>query len=215
MILHLEYKLPLKKWQARLENEKNVVAERKNQIQADMKSKLGLLLDVPKAGCGNTNDGNTARRFFENVEIVAEITGVEAKLIRRFKIVIEVITSGYSIDTEQFSSYAMETARMHVSPTVHKILMHGKSVIEHALLPIGLLSEEASEARNEHFRSYRQNFTRKFSRTVCNRDILNRLLLSSDPFLSSCRKNTSRRSKPFSRETVAMLTVEDVGGVRE
>lgn len=53
----------------------------------------------------------------------------------------------------------MDTAKLYVqlypwypmTPTVHKILIHGATVIENALLPIGQLSEEAAEARNKHF----------------------------------------------------------------
>jgi hypothetical protein len=67
---------------------------------------------------------------------------------------------------------------------MHKILIHGAIVIENALLPIGQLSEETAEARNKYFRLYRQNFARKFSRVPCNLDIINRLLLSSDPVIT-------------------------------
>ena len=49
-----------------------------------------------------------------------------------------------------------------MTPTMHKILIHGAIVIENALLPIGQLSEEAAEASNKYFRLYRQNFARKF-----------------------------------------------------
>jgi hypothetical protein len=65
-----------------------------------------------------------------------------------------------------------------MSPTIRKIIEYGATVIEHALLPIGQLSEEAAKARNKHFRMYRQNFTRKFSRETCNRDVLNKFLLA-------------------------------------
>lgn len=44
-------------------------------------------------------------------------------------------------------------------------------IIQNALLPIGQLSEEAAEARNKHFRLYRENYARKFSRKECNVDI--------------------------------------------
>lgn len=35
------------------------------------------MVDAPKQGYGNTNDGNTARTFFnpKNLDVVAEITG--------------------------------------------------------------------------------------------------------------------------------------------
>lgn len=95
-----------------------------------------------------------------------------------------------------------------MSPTMHKILRHGATVIDHAILPIGQLSEEAAEARNKHFRIYRQNFSRKFSREDCNKDVLNRLLLTSDPFLSSARRRQRKKSKPFTTEALGLLLLE-------
>lgn len=92
-----------------------------------------------------------------------------------------------------------------MSPTVHKVLMHGAQVISDAILPIGQLSEEAAEARNKHFRKYRVDFARKFSRIDCNRDVLNRLLLTSDPMISCNNKNEKRKSRPFSKEALRIL----------
>lgn len=132
------------------------------------------------------------------------------------------ITSGHHIDVEKFQTFTDETARLYVNlygwhpmtPTMHKILVHGATVIRNAILPIGQLSEEAAEARNKHFRMYRTKFTRKFNRTICNRDVLNRLLLTSDPFMSCSRKQTRKKSKPFSSETLALLLPESPGGGR-
>lgn len=83
--------------------------------------------------------------------------------------------------------------------------MHGAVVIEKALLPIGLLSEEAAECRNKHLRQYRQNFARKFSREECNLDVINRLLLTSDPLISSMRPTPKKQTCPFSPEAKQML----------
>ncbi|KAJ8731163.1 hypothetical protein PYW07_004327 [Mythimna separata] len=73
--------------------------------------------------------------------------------------------------------------------------------MEKALLPIGLLSEEAAEARNKHFRMYRYNFARQFSRIDCNADVMNRLLLSSDPLLTSLRLKPKKRKQSPSPES--------------
>lgn len=116
-------------------------------------------------------------------------------LIKRLNVILEVISSGHNIDTDKFDTFAHDTAKMYInlyswypmSPTMHKVLMHGAAVISHALFPIGQLSKEAAEARNKHFRQYRQNFSRKFSRIDCNTDVINRLLLTSDPYKRSCR----------------------------
>ena len=56
---------------------------------------------------------------------------------------------------EKYDKYALDTTRLYVelypwhpmTPTMHKILLHGAVIIKHALLHIGQLSEEAAEAR--------------------------------------------------------------------
>jgi hypothetical protein len=132
------------------------VKKRKLEIQEEFRTKMGLLVDVPNPGCGNTNDGNTSRRFFADPELAGSITGIDVNLIYRFKVILEVISSGHRINTEKYSKYATDTAEMYVRlypwhpmiPTMHNILMHGAIVIENTQLPIGQLSEEAAEARN-------------------------------------------------------------------
>lgn len=213
-ILHLAYKLEVKKYRERkTEAEKNIEKEAKLRIQKEFREKTGLLVDMPKANFGNTNDGNTSRRFFEDPKLASDITRIDYNLIYRLKVILEVISSGYPIDHEKYEKYAEDTVRLYKSlydwhpmtPTMHKILRHGSIVIKNALLPIGQLSEEAAEARNKHFRNYRQNYARKFSREACNRDILNRLLLSSDPLISSMRNSRKSNMKSFSPETIAMF----------
>ena len=96
--LHLSYKLTTEKWQARREEDKKNVKIRKEEIQTQFRIKLGLIVDRAKPGYGSSNDGNTARRFFQNAAISAEITGVDEKLIHRFHIILQVISSGFDID---------------------------------------------------------------------------------------------------------------------
>jgi hypothetical protein len=143
-LLHLAYKIPLQKWQARSADEKQSVKDTKAKIQKAFKSELGLLVEFPRQGFGSTNDGNTSRRFFENPDVSSRITGVNLDLTKRLKLVLEFFSSGHTIDTEKFSEYALETAKLYVAlyawhpmtPTMHKILVHGSSIIKHALLPL-------------------------------------------------------------------------------
>lgn len=214
-ILHLSYKLPVKKYRERkTDEEKQMELTKKKEIQTRFRNEIGLLVDMPKANFGNTNDGNTSRRFFEDPKLASDITGIDYELIYRLKVILETISSGYEIDLEKYEKYAEETAGLYVklypwhpmTPTLHKILVHGSEIIKSALLPIGQLSEEAAEARNKHFRTYRQDYARKFSRESCNRDILNRLLLSSDPFLSASRViKKKKKMSSFLPETLNML----------
>ncbi|XP_055842460.1 uncharacterized protein LOC129909398, partial [Episyrphus balteatus] len=48
-------------------------------------------------------------------------------------------------------------------------------------------------------------FARKFSRTQCNQDVLNRLLLTSDPLLSSNHQRKRSKSQPFLTETIELF----------
>ncbi|KDR19596.1 hypothetical protein L798_06129, partial [Zootermopsis nevadensis] len=101
------------------------------------RSQLSLLVDQPRqGGSGTSNDGNTARRFFENPEVSANITGINEDLIRRFSIILCTLSCGCSVNVEAFDKYAMETANLYVNlypwyympASVHKILIHGGKI---------------------------------------------------------------------------------------
>ena len=69
-------------------------------------------------------------------------------LLKRFGTILHAINSSNDVDAEKFRKFAEETARIVVqkysfwtmSPTVHKVLLHGKEIILHNILPVGLLS---------------------------------------------------------------------------
>lgn len=118
-----------------------------------------------------TNNGNTSRRFFRNPIITAEITQIDKVLIKRLNVILVIICCNFAIDAEKFGIYARETANLAVSSytwynmpfTVHKILIHGKEIIESAALPINSLSEKAQESRNKDYNKYyRIHHTRNF-----------------------------------------------------
>lgn len=112
-LLHLSYKLPFKKWQARGEEHKKIVNIQKKLIQAKFRSQLDLLVDKPKPGFGATN-GNTTRRFFDNADFSANITGIAIEIIKRFHIVLQTISTGFKINQEKFRIYIWETAQMFI-----------------------------------------------------------------------------------------------------
>lgn len=55
--------------------------DHKRIIQKEFRSKLELTID-PKLGYGNINDGNIARRFFENSAVSTSITELYGCLIK-------------------------------------------------------------------------------------------------------------------------------------
>ena len=74
-LLHIAYRLDFKQWAARSNEHKEMLQNRKKNIQNKFKEELNLLIDIVKQGSGTTNDGNTARKFFEFPNKTAAITG--------------------------------------------------------------------------------------------------------------------------------------------
>jgi len=211
-VLHLSYNLPFKAWRT-----SNLTAEIKQEtkkyIQDQFKRRLGLLVDIVKQGTGTTNCGNTSRRFFQNYSVTAEITKIDENLIKRLATILEVICCNYIIDADKFHDYALQTAQMAVDlypwynlpATVHKILVHGKEIIENYALPIGSLSEEAQESRNKDYRFFRSHNSRKFSRIATNEDVFHMFLISSDPYISHLRPEPKAKNVFLSDEANLLL----------
>ena len=119
----------------------------------------------------------------------------------------------------KFKDFARKTAEKYVelydwfymSSTVHKLLIHGADIIEkNDIVPIGTLLEEASESRNKDFRRFREHHSRKISRQDSNHDILNMLVVSSDPFLSAQRpKLDAKRKQSFFAETLDLIQFQE------
>ena len=203
-LLHIAYKIDVKSWQLKGDDMKEKVKDKKASIQEAFRRETGLLLDVVKQGSGNTNTGNTARRFFADPETTARLTGLDVNLIRKIAVILQCISSGEKINMEKFKLYCDETADLYVQlyswyympASLHKLLIHGWQIAEHlSIVPIGFLSEEASEARNKDFRKYRESHSRKRSSLATNEDILHNLLLSSDPLITSLRPTMNKKSK--------------------
>lgn len=190
---------------------------RKRKIQQALKNKIGILVDVVKPGSGTTNSGNTARRFFDkrNRSIIAKTLDIDAKLISRLSTILEVISSNKNIKTDRFKEYCDKTADKWVefypwkfmTPTVHKVLIHGSSIIESLGSNIGSLSEEAQEANNKIFRACKDRHSRTISAEANNQDIMRYLLVGSDPYISTIRnsikKDVPKKSKKSKRHSTA------------
>lgn len=109
------------------------------------------------------------------------------------------------IDLDKFHDICLETAKIWVlnyqnqkmTPTVHKVLIHGAEIMANSVLPVGILSEEAAESRNKFYRNDRLNHARKTSRIDTITDLFHRQLDTSDPLISSQRLSERiNRHKP-------------------
>ena len=95
--------------------------------------------------------------------------------------------------------------------SVHKILIHGESIINHfAVLPIGQLSEDAQESRNKDYKNFRLHHARKCSRSATNEDVFHTLLYTSDPYITSIRKPYSKNIKELDEESLLLLKVNQL-----
>lgn len=178
---------------------------------------MSLSVDIPKPGYGTTNDGNTASRFFEQHSLASSATGIEEELIVRLKTILQCISSGYAVNYKAFSNYARDTAQKYVDlypwypmpSSLHKLLIHGAEIIKSCSIPIGVMSEEALEARNKDLRKYREHNTRKTSRKDTMQDLIHSLLFSSDPVISSISKDNRRifkNTESLSRDVLNLLS---------
>ena len=87
-ILHIGYRMRLKRWMVKGIENKNIYKEEKKRICMELKNELGLNVDCPAQGSGTNNNGNTAGRFFANVEKVSRITQVYARLIHQLSVLL-------------------------------------------------------------------------------------------------------------------------------
>ncbi|OXU25246.1 hypothetical protein TSAR_008890 [Trichomalopsis sarcophagae] len=68
-VLHISYRMTLKV----PKDFNSTIIERKQAIQNSLRAEFGIL--VGWYGAGNTNNGNTARKFFNNIDVVGNATG--------------------------------------------------------------------------------------------------------------------------------------------
>jgi len=95
---------------------------------------MGWHVDQPRSwGGGTSNDGNTARTFFSDTKLSADITGLDENVFIRCAILLQCMASGYKINSEKFGCFGC---------IVHKVLFHGYEIISYALVLIGELSKQ-------------------------------------------------------------------------
>lgn len=186
-LLNISYNEAFKKNSCRGFKEQK--SQAKKRVQTELKKHLGILVDVVKQGFGTTNTGNTARRFFNEPNKVAQILRIDRRLVKRFAVMSQVLSCDREIDVNAFKNYGLETAKLFIElyewkfmpPTVHKVMIHGWRIIERFKGFIGKYSEEAQEATNKVFREARAHKSRQCDPIKNNLDIMHYLLESSDP----------------------------------
>lgn len=131
------------------------------------------------------------------------MTGIDKQLIENFHDILRILSSTNEVInldnfgillTDTFKLYQELYAWCYMPVTVHKVLAHGRELIEFFAMPPSDLSEEALEALHKVVRFCREHHTRKSSRLFNMTDLMNMLLLSSDPLIA-CHRNAKRKPK--------------------
>ena len=131
------------------------------------------------------------------------------------------MASGFEINLDEFDQLSQETKALYFSSvgwyampaTLHKILVHGRQIIEACPVPLGITNEEASEANNKVLRNYRLHHSRRTSWRQGVQDLFHRLMDVSDPVIQEkALRSSARRSarKPLSPQILALLKSPEV-----
>lgn len=227
--LHLGYRNVdgLRKWRVPQGKENPILKSRKYDIQAKIKKEFGLRVDFPQpGGAGNTNDGNTARQVFntKNQEKFADILGIDLWLVQGLHVILCVISCELPINSTKFGDFCTDLAQKYVATypwffmpvTLHKILVHGKSIIEKSALPLGMLSEQAGESKNKNYRHDREKRARMTSREANLLDVFNRAMDSSDPILSDIsmsRRQEKCKKLPLPAAAITLLEEPEIPSI--
>lgn len=86
--------------------------------------------------------------------------GIDNNLMCELHVILQTLSCRYPIDADNLQEYCLNVANHFVTvypwfympQTMHKILIHGHDVVRRMVLPMGMLSEEAQEARNKDFK---------------------------------------------------------------
>lgn len=77
------------------------------------------------------------------------------------------------------------------------------------MISIGKSSEEAQESRFKDFKNFRQ-LTRKITRVETNKDLINILLVSSDPHITGLRKLPVKSQSKLGLKVLSLLKTPDI-----
>lgn len=215
-LLKIGYRQDLKTHRVRKESQATFEA-RKVKVKQAFKREFNLIVDSPSSP-GNTLSGNVARVAFSNPVKFARIIGVSPVLVSNIDVIWRILASKYSVNCDKFDKLCQETLELYLSdagwfnipPTIHKILVHGKDIIQACPVPIGWTSEEGSEANNKYIRKFLANHTRKTSHIDTLTDLFHRLLEISDPVLvTKCCKSERGTNRELTPEMRDILEIPD------
>jgi hypothetical protein len=197
------------------------VKQNKVVVKERFKRLMHLKVDCPNPAGGNSNTGNVARRAFADPCLFGQCLGFdhdEVEIIRMLRNALLCFSCQLAINPDKFKIYCFKIFELWLTcfqwfpmtPTLHKLIFHGHELIRACPMPLGLMTEEAAEAKHKMFRSDRASHSRMSSRTNNIRDIFQRSLEFSDPYFSlKIMSATKKKAKSvLPRAVIEMLDGE-------
>lgn len=93
-----------------------------------------------------------SKRFFERLEEVSKITGLDGKLLERFKVIWSTLATVNAVNPDKYDLYVKDLKKLHlkyrIPPSIHKMRIYAEVSIRLAPFPIWMLSEEARKSKN-------------------------------------------------------------------
>lgn len=83
----------------------------KLEIQEKFFNEMHILVDRPMANVGSSNNGNTARTFYDHYSHSASILGIDVEFVYNVSVILQVISSSRSIDSVKFRSFCHKVYR--------------------------------------------------------------------------------------------------------
>ena len=193
--------VPKDKSQARGAEIKQLVANKKKFLQDEFISKMNLRVEFPTPEGGTSTTGGTAKRAFDDPELLATILGLDKVMVKTLGLLLAAIRSFRKINVDEFEKkcnvvkqiYIRDHSNIPMNTKMHQLLEHGPDILRTCVLPPGFTSEEGAEALNKFLRRDRINHARKDSRTHNLLDVFHRRLAMSDPKIS--KVGMKRRQK--------------------
>nr|XP_047142895.1 uncharacterized protein LOC124817133 [Hydra vulgaris] len=161
--------------------------ENKKKFQHLFKIQLNIRVSFVRKGCGTTNTGNVARKFFNNPIVTGKILNLDIRMIKLFRdLLIDINRTTTRPDIKVFKQksehlFALITndkflKTIPMSQPVHRVIVHGTSFMRYFKYPI----ESAIEARNKENKTARIGHARLTSFAENTRDTANYLFMTSD-----------------------------------
>jgi len=108
-----------------------------------------------------------SKKSFLKCQQLSSITDFDETLLNKLHVILVAISCNHYVNSEKFRIFCEKTFDLYMhkypwypmSPTIHKVLVHGFQINNSTLVPLGCLGENVSEARNKIYKK-RKTLTR-------------------------------------------------------